>query len=227
MYRIRLLAAVLSVVAVVSASCNGAIVLDFESLQVVDNQIHDHAGVLEFQGFRITSVPPPGNAFRYRTAGTLNPLFAGSTALWNGQSNAENILTTSDGNPFSLLSIDLAVLPPGASDPAGLTDPGPFNVTFAGTRSNGSTVTSTFTINNTFLTLETFNFTDFNDVVLVSWFQGPGFSPGNQIGPFDPTHQFDNIVVAPVPEPTSCMIFTVLTTTAITLVFPRRRRPAV
>lgn len=178
-----------------------AIVLDFESLRSDDSLIHDHAGLLEFSGFQILSVPPPGNAFLYRSAGTLNPLFASSTALFNGQSNAENVLRTSDGGAFALLSIDLAVLPPGASDPLGLSDPGPFDLTFTGTLASGGTVTNTFTINNTFLTLETFTFTGFGSVVSVSWFQGPGFNPP---GPSpDATHQFDNITLAPVPEPSS------------------------
>lgn len=183
------------------------VILDFESFRVDDALIHNHAGELEFQGFTILSVPPPGNAFRFSSAGTLHPLFPGSTALWNGQSNAENILTASNGGAFSLFSMDLAALPPGASDPAGMTDPGPFDLTFTGTRSGGSTVSNTFTINNTFLALERFAFTGFQNVTSVSWFQGSGFNPPGPPLPGQATHQFDRIVVAPVPEPSSLLLF--------------------
>lgn len=189
------------------------VVLDFESLCVEDDQLHDHDGILEFDGFRLTSVPPPGNAFRFVSAGTQNGLFPGSTAIFNGQSNAAIVLEATDGSPFSLLSIDLAVLPPGVNDPHGPWDPGPFGLTFFGDIAGGGTVSQTFTMNNMFLSLETFVFSGFQNVETVTWYQGTGFTPPGPPGPGEiPTHQFDNVVldvpeVSPVPEPSSMAIF--------------------
>jgi hypothetical protein len=56
-------------------------------------------------------------------------------------------------------------------------------------------VVATATVDG-FLTLETFSFTGFDDLVSVTWFQGGG-------PPESPTHQFDIVVVEPVsvPEP--------------------------
>jgi hypothetical protein len=188
---------------VAAAHVEAALVIDFEVFRVEDAQIHDRPGVLEFDGFRITSVPPPGNAFRYVSPGTLHSLFAGSTSVWNGQSNAENVLTAIDETPFTLLSIDLAAIGPGALEPSGPTDPGPFDLTFTATHVDGGTTANTFTINTEFLAFDTFHFTGFENVVSVSWFQGSGFNPPAAPLPGEASHQFDNIRISPVPEPSA------------------------
>ncbi|MGQ0637142.1 MAG: hypothetical protein ACT4QC_21245 [Planctomycetaceae bacterium] len=203
----RQLAGVVVAVAL-AGSADAAVVLDFESLRVEDNQLHDHAGILEFQGFRLTSVPPPQNAFRFVSAGTLHTLFAGSTALWNGQGEAESILTAVDGGAFALLAMDLAAIAPGANDPEGPFDPGPFEFTFTGTTAGGETVSNTFTVNHTFLEFETVHFTGFGNVVAVSWFNGRGWNPPTPPVPGDTSAQFDNIVLGnSVPEPSSLVVF--------------------
>jgi hypothetical protein len=92
------------------------------------------------------------------------------------------------------LSIDLSELP--AFDVNGNPiEFGPFTVTFFGTRENGSVVTQAVTA-QPFPTVTTGHFSGFTDLVLVTWFQGAG-GPGNS------THQFDNVVLATVPEPGS------------------------
>ncbi len=186
---------------------HGAFVLDFENFRVEDAQLHDQPGQIDLGGFRLLSIPPPGNAFRFVTAGTLHPLFPGSTALFNGQSNAEIVLTAIDGSPFSIYSIDLAVLPPGANDPAGPFDPGPFEINFVATTPSGGTKSQSFTINHSFLALERVFFSGFENVTSVRWLQGTGFNPPGPPGPTEtPTHQFDNIHVAAVPEPSSSVL---------------------
>jgi hypothetical protein len=213
-------------VLIAAVQVRAAIILDFESLRADDALLHDHPGALTFEGFTITSVPPLGNALRYSTAGTMHPLFAGSTALFNGQSNAENVLAAADGSAFSLLSIDLAAIAPGASDPAGPTDPGPFDLTFSGTLAGGGSVTNTFRVNNRFLNLERFDFTGFDRIVAVSWFQGAGFNPTGPPLQGEASHQFDRIVVAGspvVPEPTTALIWLVWVTAAACTTFARAK----
>jgi hypothetical protein len=76
-------------------------------------------------------------------------------------------------------------------------------LSFVGITASGNAVINTFTVNNTFLTLETFNFSGFDDVIVVSWLQGQGYNPScGPPGNF--VHQFDNIVIrSAVPLPPS------------------------
>ena len=73
------------------------------------------------------------------------------------------------------------------------------SVTFTGTITGGGTVSQAFTTDAVLSTLETFNFTNFTNLVSVDWIQGLPF------------HQFDNINVTPtanstaVPEPFSVL----------------------
>jgi hypothetical protein len=66
--------------------CAAAVVLDFKSFRQEDALIHHHPGIIELNGFKLTSIPPPANALHFSSAGAHNPLYAGSTGLWNGQS---------------------------------------------------------------------------------------------------------------------------------------------
>jgi hypothetical protein len=101
-------------------------------------------------------------------------------------------LTQSNGQPFSLISIDLAR--------NFAFDPAP-TVTFTGTLPGGGTVKNTFTVivPSGTAAFQTFNFTGFGDVTSVSWGQ-PQLSEG--------LHQFTNIVLdtnpaVATPEPAS------------------------
>lgn len=202
--------AVFILVLALAPVAEASIILDFESFRQDDALLHDHAGVLTISGFTLTSVPPPGNAFRFVSAGTLHPLYAGSTGLWNGQSNALNVLAREDGGAFNLLSIDLADLPPGANESEGPFNGGPYDLTFTGATAGGGVVSNTFTINNTFLQFETFSFVGFENVLSVSWLQGSGFNPPTPPGPGEQTHQFDKIVVEAVPEPSSVALWALM-----------------
>jgi len=83
--------------------------------------------------------------------------------------------------------IDLGENPGFAQLPTGEIIPvsvGPYDLSFIGTKLDGSTVTNTFTITN-FLILDTFTFSGFTDLVSVSW--------------SGQATQFDNIVVTSAP----------------------------
>jgi hypothetical protein len=115
-----------------------------------------------------------------------------TTSLYMQDVGATASLTKVGGGAFDLSSIDLA----GNNDIAGLVP-----VTFTGLRADNSTVSQIFTANVFRLTLDTFNFNNFTNLVSVSWEQTTF-----------PYHQFDNINVSTasstaVPEP-----FTVLGT---------------
>jgi hypothetical protein len=107
-------------------------------------------------------------------------------------------LARSDGGTFDLHSIDLAEVPNFSGTTGGPVDLGSFQLTFFGTRSDHSTVQATATI-DPFPTVNTFHFSNFTDLLSVTWYQGPGGVPG-------PTHQFDNIRIQPVPEPPALLL---------------------
>ena len=190
----------LGVLLVASGQASAAlIVIDFEVLEQIDAEIHNQGKFYSEDGFTLEADHPiPGNLEIFRTVGTLDTLFPGSTALFHGNSLGEIILTRDGGVPFDLFSIDLAELPPGRSEPGGPTDSGPFDVEFFGTQVGGGMVSTTFTVDS-FLTLKTFIFPGFTNLVAVIWFQGPGGS--------GPAHQFDNIVASPVPEPSTLVLW--------------------
>jgi len=184
---------------VVGKPAGASVVIDFESLQHADDLVTVHGPEYVEDGFRLIAThPEPGNPLRINTLGTMHFGFNGSTSAYNGVSNGEITLLRADGLSFDLLSIELTELPGGEFDDAGELRPvnlGPFGVTFSGQRLDGSTIIQTFTVDN-FLTPTTYAFSGFTGLVAVRWSQGAG-------GPTSPGHQFDNIIVAPVPEPMS------------------------
>ena len=177
------------------------VVIDFEVLKHEDDSDGADIGpIYSEDGFTLTAqhFSPIANPPSFQTFGTLSNLFAGSTALSHSRSLGEIILTETGGSPFNLISIELAEHP-GRDTSGNPADSGPFDMVFTGTQVGGSTVSQTITVDS-FLTLKTFEFFGFDNVVSVNWFQGGG-------PPSSPTHQFDNIVVSPIPEPTSLVVF--------------------
>jgi len=147
-----------------------SVVIDFESLMVNDAvTIHTIFGsTYSEDGFTLTT----GGSLRF--FGTLDSRFSGSTALFNGIPNGITELTQTNGNPFTLTSIDLAEL--NGSNVA--------SVTFLGNLFGGGTVTQTFTLDGMAFGAETFSFSNvFTNLTSLTW---------TQVTPF---HQFDNIVV--------------------------------
>ncbi len=163
--------------------------MNFESLAVNNNTINTLEPPYTESGFTLSS--RGGATFSY--PGTQNSLYLGSTVLFGNSGTQQITLTKVGGGAFNLSSIDL-------TDLDGF---GSVFVSFTGTRADSTTVTQSFTTDAILTTLETFNFTNFTNLVSVNWRQGTTTSAG---------HQFDNINVSAVtttavPEP-----FTILGT---------------
>jgi hypothetical protein len=122
------------------------------------------------------------------------------------------VLTRTDGGTFNLQSIDLIEVR-GFNSDGTQADFGPGNVTFVGTRRNGSIVTYTAAFLQ-FPTVTEVDFAAFTDLLSVSWQQGPGGVPG-------PTYQFDNIRVRAVAEPSTLLLSAI----GVLLLLMRRRLP--
>jgi hypothetical protein len=143
------------------------------------------------QGFMLTST---SGGFVFNSPGTgngspqtpgNNPFYAGANGL-AAFAPGTIVLTQTNGDAFSLLSIDLARS--FAFDP-------PPTVTFTGTLVGGGTVIETFTVTTSSppLSFQTFDFTGFTGLTSVSWNQG-AISQG--------LHQFGNVHLATaIPEP--------------------------
>ena len=146
------------------------------------------------QGFTLTSSsggfvfnsPDTGNGSPQPIGN--NPFYAGANGL-AAFAPATIVLSQTSGEPFSLLSIDLAR--------NFAFDPAP-TVTFTGTLSGGGTVSQTFSVTATSppLVFQTFNFSGFTDLTSVSW---------DQADPAAGLHQFGNIHLSTgvVPEPSA------------------------
>lgn len=168
-----------------------SITIDFEDLaQAGDSSDYVDNGYA-IEGYVFTSNADPifaDQAFGIWQTGNI--AYNGSTALFNTfvyglADGATTTLSREDGSTFALESIDLGQLfPDSGSDTP---------VVFIGTRSDGSSVTTSFTLPAT-PAPTTYSFQGaFIDLVSVRWEQLPQF------------HQFDNLVLvsAPVPEPAS------------------------
>lgn len=192
----RILALTIGLVFVGHARAS-AVILDFEDVRQDNATVNLVGPVYSRDGFTLTAlVDDPNSTPNFFSAGTLSTSFAGSTALYHHISGDEVVLTRTDGVPFNLHSVDLAELP--GFDESGQLILAPFSVTFRGTRSDSSMVLSTVTHSDAFA-FETFPFDGFTNLTRVNWFQGTG-NPG------DFAHQFDNLNVSPVPEPSSLLL---------------------
>ncbi len=142
---------------------------------------------------------------------TGNIAYNGSTALFNTfvyglADGATTTLAREDGSAFALESIGLGQLfPDSGSDTP---------VVFIGTRSDGSTVTTSFTLPAT-PAPTTYSFQGaFIDLVSVRWEQLPQF------------HQFDNVVLvsAAIPEPTTAWLVALGCSVLLAARWRRRQR---
>ena len=171
----------------VHAGCD-VVILDFEELRAVDSNTNHGVGQsYTHDGMTLTAQSSASSTPSLDYAGTLATIFVGSTMLFNDISRGEIILTKADGGAFDFLAIALAEVPSFHENgtPVNL---GPFDVTFTGTRRNGSTVSQTVTA-QPFPEVSAFKLHGFSQVVRVTWFQGGGGAPGLS------THQFDNVTV--------------------------------
>jgi hypothetical protein len=121
--------------------------------------------------------------------GTFDPRYAGEPNLFDSNYDDTTTLTATDGQPFSMLSIDLALMYLGSR-------PSDEPTTFTGAIAGGGTVTQTFDVtNSSFLTFTLA--ADFTNLTSVSWTATGGSTP-----------QFSNIdVVASTPLPAALPLF--------------------
>lgn len=153
-----------------------AAVMTFDALAVDADVVVDAGQVYTEAGFQLTNA---GN-FPFGTYGNQAQGFTGSTSLFNDNDAGVTVLNSPNGDLFHLFSIDLAELIVG--------DPGPYAVSFVGTRIGGGTVTQTFVLDG-LAGAETFQFdTAFSWLTRVRWSNDA------------PYHQFDNIDLE-VPAP--------------------------
>ena len=145
-------------------------------------------------GFSLTSTTG-GFVFNSPDTGNGSPQTPGNNSFYAGANGlagfSPGIVTVAqtNGDPFSLLSIDLARN--FAFDP-------PPSVTFTGELAGGGTVMETLSVSITSppLIFQTFDFTGFTNVTSVSW--------GQDVVPSDGVHQFGNIHLSTsVPEPST------------------------
>jgi hypothetical protein len=129
-------------------------------------------------GFQIT-----GDSSGLYYAQQNNFEYAGSAGLQERVSAGTITLSQVGGHSFDLDSIDLSILDPGATSPP---------VTFTGFFAGGGSITETFQPLSFGFT--SFTFSGFTGLADVQWNQGCCESSA---------HQFDNIVVDGVPEPST------------------------
>lgn len=147
-------------------------VIDFQDLEHIDYYQRFYGYQYIKSGFEIAAL---GSGGHFYSLGTATTGYSGSTALFNGEPGGTTQLSKIDGSTFDFISIDLAeLMRPEAS------------VTFI--RDGGHS--QTFTLDGITFGAETFFFdAGFRNSTAVTWRTG---SSG---------HQFDNIVVNPIPEP--------------------------
>lgn len=182
----------IAVVFGVSSSAYGSTIINFSSLSQSGSTFSSVGSSYVQQGFTFAS----SSLYTWEASSPNLPgLNTADTSLFEFYAGETTSVTDAGDAPFTLDSIDLAPLLAGGT--------GTFDVTFTGTLADSSTVSQTFTVSNT-AGLQTFDFSDFTNVVSVS------FEQGTNIGFFedqDTGYQFDNLVIASsassVPEPGS------------------------
>jgi hypothetical protein len=199
----------------VTVSARGDTVLTFEDVLAAKGSDVPFFDPIHTHGFTLTSTnPPTGFSAGFEVHGPSSPFYAGEVgvvAFAPPTSPPDNVieLTQTNGQPFSLVSIDLARN--SAFDPAPTVD-------FIGVKPNGSTVMESFTVTvpSGTAAFQTFDFSGFTNVTSVTWGQ-PQLSQG--------LHQFSRIVIASaaVPEPSAVLLFAVGLSSALALSAVRRR----
>jgi hypothetical protein len=175
-----------------STPASAEVIIDFDSVAIPgDTELVTFSPYQE-DGYTLTATnPPTGFSSGLLFYGENSIFYAGSQAAsTNAPDNAPfNIieLTSDDAMPFDVRSIDLAR--------NFAFDPAP-TVTFIGEKLGGGEVMQSFTVTTPLGTaaFQTFEFTGFTGLVSLRWGQ-PVLSAG--------LHQFDNIRLQAVPEPST------------------------
>jgi hypothetical protein len=158
-----------------------AVIIDFQSLEQNNSNLNGAGFTYTEDGFTLDNL---STFFPFAFFGTQESRYPGSTALFNDTVDGITRLTQNGEGLFDLNSIQLTSLNGDDS----------VTVNFTGTKADSSTVSQAFTTDAILSTLETFTFnSSFTNLVSVQWIQA------------DPFHQFDNINVTPVPEPSAIL----------------------
>jgi hypothetical protein len=162
------------------------IILDFSDIPVPPDgpQYYNSGGPYVSQGFKLSAT----GGFNVNGA-NAGFFYAGETGL-AAIAGSTITLTQVDGNPFTMISIDLAR--------NFSFDPAP-TVTFTGTYAGGGAVTQTFSVTTPpgpVGAFQQFNFINFVDVTQVTWSQPALLSEG--------LHQFTDVAI--VPEPSTLVL---------------------
>jgi hypothetical protein len=198
MRRFSTLAALLAV-AVAAPHSTAQVTLDFDNLGSANFQTFP--SVTE-DGFTLT----PGGAGVndvFGMHGSSQTDYPGSPALFHQTGGMTITLTQVGGDPFNLTSMQVSELRNSGTQSV------PLN--FTGNKATGGTVSANFTLDGTF-GFQTLTFSEFTNLSSVSWVQQSQF------------HQFDTIVVAPVPEPATVLGFAAACGGALGLIRRYRRR---
>jgi hypothetical protein len=184
--------------------------INFSSLSQTGSGYTSEGNTYTQQGFTFTDeLNGDGNGFAVWDASSPNlpGLATANTSLFEFYAGSTTQLTDA-GNLFTMNSIDLAQY----NTPQGT---GTFNVTFQGTFADSSTVSQTFTVNESSGTpaLQTFTFLNFINVDQVTFTQGPANSGS--------AYQFDNLDMSVTPEPASMLLFG---TGLVGIIFVMRKR---
>ncbi len=177
----------------------GATTISFAGLSQAGNSSTAEGNSVTQQGFSFTDLlNGVGNGLSVWQASSANlpGLNVANTSLFEFFASSTTRLTQVGNGAFTLNSIDLAQY-------NNLQSAGTYTVTFTGTHADTTTVSQTFTLNRVVGTpaLQTFNFSNFANVVKVEFTQG--------IAPGGTAYQFDNVVVnavAGVPEPATFLL---------------------
>jgi hypothetical protein len=150
------------------------------SIMAVNNSFfaNELVGTYTESGFTLSEVNPNYVSY-FGNWGTRSQFYPGSTALFNNNRYGTTRLTQVGGGAFNLSSIDL-------TDLAGNTST---TVLFTGRKTDGSNVSQSFTTDAITTTLQTFNFTNFTNLIRVDW---------NDLDRSGNFAQFDNINVSAV-----------------------------
>ena len=184
MKKIALLTMFVVVALFLFGNVQGAItVIDFEELATPGTGA-TFISQYEVAGFKFTAEAGASAAF-LRFFHTEHESFAGSTAIHGelfGASPPDVILGRTDSLTFDLLSIDISERWPQAI---------PSPITIVGMKDDGSTVSTTVSLDGVF-GFETFELSGFTDLVSLRL--------------FGTTAQYSNFVVSIIPEPASLLL---------------------
>ncbi len=169
---------------------SNAVLIDFDDLEVQSGvNTYNIGDIYQFEDYQIkgsSQWPSVLSGFHVYQSDSLN--WTGSIGLSYFDVSGRIELTTISGALFGIDSIDIS---------RGDQNTGLIPVGFVGTKVDGTKVFQTYTFSDTVIgKSDTLAFSeDFNSLISLVWYQGAEW------------HQFDNIVISAVAEPSTILLF--------------------